>query len=66
MLQRGKRKGERRETEEGRKKEKVNKILSPLKLSFTKGKQGEIITVGTTGLVNKGCQITALDLFKVP
>lgn len=48
------------------KKGKVNKSLSPLKLSFAKGKQGEIITVGTIGLVNKGCQITALDLFKVP
>lgn len=52
--------------EEKRKKEKVNKCLSLLKLSFAKGKQGEIRTVATIGLVKKGCQITALDLFKVP
>lgn len=30
-----------------------------------KGKQGEIRTVGTIGLVNKSCQIAALCLFKV-
>lgn len=51
---------------EGGKKKKMEKYVKAFPLQNAKGKQGEIITVGTIGLVHKGCQITAVDLFKVP
>lgn len=41
-------------------------MLQKGKMGGGREKQGEIITVGTIGLVNKSCQITALCLFKVP
>lgn len=40
--------------------------MKALPLRNAKGKQREIITVGTIGLAHKGCQMTAVDLFKVP